>query len=142
MHTVEELGSKIREEREASGLTQKQLAEKLDINLNLISPIERGTYSKSIGSVHRAIATHFGIKIDEDVEKPEEEAQAPSNGAHEPESHKPVPTVLFRSIEHLQEIDILARCILDIQKLGREPTAQGRVLRYLNDLFGEAPNQR
>lgn len=138
MQTAEEFGEKIREQRDANGLTQKELAEKLNINPNIISPIERGTYSKSIGSTHRIIAAHFGIKIDEDEEKAEEETGSPSNGASEPKK-KYAPTILFRSIENLQEIDILARCVLDVKKLNGDPDAQKRVLRYLNDLFGDRP---
>lgn len=129
--------------RQARGtMSQPELERATGVRQNVISAIENGRY-KNLTDNHRIIATHFGIDLPDDAqEEAETIAAAPcdtapnmdaTNGALEP---SPRNAVLFRSIEHLKEIDVLGRCCLDLQSL--DVMQRIRILRYLNDLFGEA----
>jgi transcriptional regulator with XRE-family HTH domain len=134
---MKELGEKIRESRVETGLSQKALGEKFGLAQNIMSAIECGS-AQRLTQNHRIIAEHFGIAIDEDDQEQTQEDQAEPvekkpNG-RELRSSEPRQAVLFRSIEHLKEVDILGRCCLDLQQL--DAPQRARVLRYLCDLFG------
>ncbi len=137
---MKELGEKIRESRIETGLSQKALGEKFGLAQNVMSAIECGS-SQSLTKNHRIIAEHFGFAIDDEgqeevmQEDQEEPVEKKPNG-RELRSAEPRQAVLFRSIEHLKEVDVLGRCCLDLQQLDTQQRA--RVLRYLCDLFGKA----
>ena len=132
---MKELGEKIRESRVDTGLSQKALGEKFGLAQNVMSAIECGS-AQRLTQNHRIIAEHFGIALGEE---PKEEIEHTEPVEMKPNgrqlsSSEPRQAVLFRSIEHLKEVDILGRCCLDLQQL--DAPQRARVLRYLCDLFG------
>lgn len=57
------LGARIRELREARGLSLRDLAELAGVNHNNISAIERGKYNARIDTIER-LAECLGVKLD------------------------------------------------------------------------------
>jgi transcriptional regulator with XRE-family HTH domain len=58
----ENLGARIRHERQAAGLTGRKLAARIDVSPSLISQIERGRATPSVATLW-AIATELGIPV-------------------------------------------------------------------------------
>lgn len=62
MDELRSLGAAIRAARKASGLTQKQLAELVELGERTVREIERGAEGPSIGAVLRA-ANAVGLSV-------------------------------------------------------------------------------
>lgn len=62
--TREDLGDKLRKVREKKDLTQQELAERADINVNYYARIERGEVNFSI-DILRKIVKALGVKSSE-----------------------------------------------------------------------------
>src|SRR3954471_1230780 len=60
----ETLGSRIRHEREAAGLTVRGLAARINVSASLISQVERGRATPSVATLW-AIASELGIPVGE-----------------------------------------------------------------------------
>ncbi len=60
--SIDYLGSRIKQERQAKGLTQEQLAERADISLNFMSLIENGK-NMSVQTLV-AISNALGVSVD------------------------------------------------------------------------------
>lgn len=60
--SLQNLGAKIKSERQRRGLTQEQLAEKVDISLNFMSLIENGR-NMSVDTLIK-IAKSLGVTVD------------------------------------------------------------------------------
>lgn len=65
--TFDNLASRLRELRESQNLLQKQLASKLDVNINTIQNCESGTSDPSLHTLHQ-YKEYFGISYDELLE--------------------------------------------------------------------------
>ena len=59
---LDEFGAKVRAEREARGLTQKQLSERTGIAQTDISKLERGNANPSLRTLQR-LAAGMGMKV-------------------------------------------------------------------------------
>lgn len=59
---IDKLGGRIRKERQAKGITQEQLAEKVDISVNFMSLIENGR-NMSVETLVK-IANALGVTVD------------------------------------------------------------------------------
>lgn len=57
------IGDRLREERTAAGLSQRELARRLDLSPSLISQIETGLSNPSVGTLY-AIVTELGLSLD------------------------------------------------------------------------------
>ncbi len=56
--------NKVKALREATGLTQKELGEKVGVSRQAINAIETGKFDPSIWLAHD-LATHFGLSIED-----------------------------------------------------------------------------
>lgn len=58
-----DIGSRLREERERGGLSQRELARRLGVSASLISQIESGQSKPSVSTLY-AIVTELGVSMD------------------------------------------------------------------------------
>jgi transcriptional regulator with XRE-family HTH domain len=58
-----ELGARLRAQREAAGVSLRELARRLDVSPSLLSQIERGLAQPSVGTLW-AIVTELGLSLD------------------------------------------------------------------------------
>lgn len=58
-----DIGSRLREERERGGLSQRELARRLGLSASLISQIESGQSKPSVSTLY-AIVTELGVSVD------------------------------------------------------------------------------
>ncbi|MEQ1761076.1 MAG: helix-turn-helix transcriptional regulator [Vicinamibacterales bacterium] len=58
------IGTRVRELRQAAGISQEELAERADLHRNYISSVERGQRDVGVGALHR-IATALGTSLAE-----------------------------------------------------------------------------
>jgi transcriptional regulator with XRE-family HTH domain len=58
-----DIGSRLREERERDGLSQRELARRLGVSASLISQIESGQSKPSVSTLY-AIVTELGVSVD------------------------------------------------------------------------------
>jgi transcriptional regulator with XRE-family HTH domain len=58
-----DIGSRLREERERGGLSQRELARRLGVSASLISQIESGQSKPSVSTLY-AIVTELGVSVD------------------------------------------------------------------------------
>lgn len=56
--------NRIRDMRDARGLSQEELAAAVDVSRQTIISLEKGRYDPSIALAHR-LARHFGLSIEE-----------------------------------------------------------------------------
>lgn len=56
--------NRVRELREAGGLTQKELGEKVGVSRQAINAVETGKFDPSVWLAHD-LAKHFGLRIEE-----------------------------------------------------------------------------
>ena len=56
--------NRVRELREASGLTQKELGEKVGVSRQAVNAIETGKFDPSVWLAHD-LASYFGLRIEE-----------------------------------------------------------------------------
>lgn len=61
---LEDIGGRLREEREGRGLSQRELARRLGVSPSLISQIESGQSKPSVSSLY-AIVTELGVSVDQ-----------------------------------------------------------------------------
>jgi len=74
---LDELGARLRVERERIGLSQRELARRVGLSASLISQIETGQSKPSVGTLY-AVVTELGISIDSLFRDDQEEEAAPS----------------------------------------------------------------
>jgi len=63
MGELGDIGSRLREEREAAHLSQRELARRLGVSASLISQIESGQSKPSVSTLY-AIVTELGVSLD------------------------------------------------------------------------------
>jgi len=63
MGELGDIGSRLREEREAAGISQRELARRLGVSASLISQIESGQSKPSVSTLY-AIVTELGVSLD------------------------------------------------------------------------------
>jgi transcriptional regulator with XRE-family HTH domain len=83
---LEDIGSRLREERERVGISQRELARRVGLSASLISQIESGQSKPSVSTLY-AIVTELGVSVD-DVFR----------GHGEPDGHGAGPDVEARDI--------------------------------------------
>lgn len=84
---VGDIGARLREERERIGLSQRELARRLQVSASLISQIEAGQSKPSVSTLY-AIVTELGVSLDHVFRVPDRELVAGDAGA---DSHQPDP---------------------------------------------------
>ena len=83
------IGDRVREERVQAGLSQRELARRLDVSPSLISQIESGMSKPSVGTLY-AIVTELDVSLDRIIRGDEfagHSGQAPSNDPKSPLVH-------------------------------------------------------
>jgi transcriptional regulator with XRE-family HTH domain len=76
-----DLGSRLREERERAGISQRELARRLGVSASLISQIESGQSKPSVSTLY-GIVTELGVSLDDVFRVHEDElTQATAAGA-------------------------------------------------------------
>ena len=60
---LEGIGGRIREERTKAGISQRELARRLDLSASLISQLEKGVSKPSVGTLY-AIVTELDLSLD------------------------------------------------------------------------------
>jgi len=73
---LDELGARLRAERDRIGLSQRELARRVGLSASLISQIETGQSKPSVGTLY-AVVTELGISIDS-LFRDDQEVAAPS----------------------------------------------------------------
>jgi len=86
-----DIGSRLREERQRAGISQRELARRLGLSGSLISQIESGQSKPSVSTLY-AIVTELGVSLDHVFQVPAEgSSTAASDGqVAEPETASPV----------------------------------------------------
>jgi transcriptional regulator with XRE-family HTH domain len=74
------LGAKLRSEREAQGIAVRELARRLGVSPSLVSQIERGLVTPSVGTLW-SMTTELGMTMDELFRSAEQEGQRTAPGA-------------------------------------------------------------
>jgi transcriptional regulator with XRE-family HTH domain len=73
------LGGKLRAERERQGITVREMARQVDVSPSLVSQIERGLVTPSVGTLW-SMTTKLGLMMDELFMETERAAGAPRQG--------------------------------------------------------------
>ena len=89
-----DIGSRLREERERGGLSQRELARRLGVSASLISQIESGQSKPSVSTLY-AIVTELGVSVDRIFDMHAHEVRIAEAAGGEGEAHVagPVPVV-------------------------------------------------
>ena len=61
---LEDIGTRLREERERMSISQRELARRIGLSASLISQIESGQSKPSVGTLY-AIVTELGVSVDD-----------------------------------------------------------------------------
>jgi transcriptional regulator with XRE-family HTH domain len=89
---LEDIGSRLREERERVGISQRELSRRVGLSASLISQIESGQSKPSVSTLY-AIVTELGVSVDDVFRghaEPHEHGAAPDVEAREIVGHDPV----------------------------------------------------
>jgi transcriptional regulator with XRE-family HTH domain len=82
---LDDIGARLREERERSRISQRELARRLGLSASLISQIEKGQSKPSVGTLY-AIVTELGVSLDRLFSRDHQ----PSRGGSDPHSDGPL----------------------------------------------------
>ncbi len=77
---LDKIGDRLREERVRAGLSQRELARRLQLSPSLISQLESGMSKPSVGTLY-AIVTELGVSLDSVIRGEEFIEPPPSNGS-------------------------------------------------------------
>lgn len=81
---LDAIGDRLREERVKAGISQRELARRLDLSASLISQLEAGLSRPSVGTLY-AIVTELGVSLDRIIRGEDfTEAAGPDNGGDRP----------------------------------------------------------
>ena len=61
---LEDIGTRLREERERVGISQRELARRIGLSASMISQIESGQSKPSVSTLY-AIVTELGVSVDD-----------------------------------------------------------------------------
>ncbi len=61
---LEDIGTRIREERERVGISQRELARRIGLSASMISQLESGQSKPSVSTLY-AIVTELGVSLDD-----------------------------------------------------------------------------
>jgi transcriptional regulator with XRE-family HTH domain len=99
-----DIGSRLREERERGGLSQRELARRLGVSASLISQIESGQSKPSVSTLY-AIVTELGVSVDRIFDVHAHEMQIAEAAGAEGEAHEAGPAPIVRPSErHVIEL--------------------------------------
>lgn len=85
---LDAIGDRLREERVAAGISQRELARRLGLSASLISQLESGLSKPSVGTLY-AIVTELGVSLDKVIRGEDFDAGALAP-AHESETRSPL----------------------------------------------------
>lgn len=122
-------GTRVRERRMLEGLSQEELARKVDISRNYLSQIERGEATNLSWQLVERLTTILGLKEEHTEETQLDRAKLPPGLAE------------FAQAANLPDDDI--RMLARLQYRGRQPTTQkdwGILYNVIKAAIGE-PNQ-
>jgi transcriptional regulator with XRE-family HTH domain len=80
---LEDIGTRIREERERVGISQRELARRIGLSASMISQLESGQSKPSVSTLY-AIVTELGVSLDDVFRGTEEHASVQRANAGEP----------------------------------------------------------
>jgi transcriptional regulator with XRE-family HTH domain len=103
MGELGDIGSRLREEREAARLSQRELARRLGVSASLISQIESGQSKPSVSTLY-AIVTELGVSLDYVFRVHEDELEGARAVGAGPEEVAPRP-VVHPEERHTVELD-------------------------------------
>ncbi|HZD22240.1 MAG TPA: cupin domain-containing protein [Acidimicrobiia bacterium] len=86
---LDAIGDRLREERVKAGLSQRELARRLDLSASLISQLESGLSKPSVGTLY-AIVTELGLSLDRVIRGKDfsaDSSQAETTGSPSPLVH-------------------------------------------------------
>jgi transcriptional regulator with XRE-family HTH domain len=61
---LEDIGTRLREERERVGISQRELARRIGLSASMISQIESGQSKPSVSTLY-AVVTELGVSVDD-----------------------------------------------------------------------------
>lgn len=85
---LDAIGERLREERKKAGISQRELARRLNLSASLISQLESGMSKPSVGTLY-AIVTELGVSLDR-VIRGEEFSAGDTAASHGGEDGNPV----------------------------------------------------
>jgi transcriptional regulator with XRE-family HTH domain len=103
MGELGDIGSRLREEREAARISQRELARRLGVSASLISQIESGQSKPSVSTLY-AIVTELGVSLDYVFRVHEDELEGARADGAGPEEVAPRP-VVHPEERHTVELD-------------------------------------
>ncbi len=80
---LDAIGERLREERKKAGISQRELARRLDLSPSLISQLENGLSKPSVGTLY-AIVTELGVSLDSVIRGEEFTDGGPARRAEAP----------------------------------------------------------
>lgn len=89
---LEDIGTRLREERERVGISQRELARRIGLSASMISQLESGQSKPSVSTLY-AIVTELGVSLDDVFHGAEAHTSVERPGADEPSEtaeHDPV----------------------------------------------------
>src|ERR687891_1011379 len=97
---LEDIGSRLREERDRVGISQRELARRIGLSASMISQIESGQSKPSVSTLY-GIVTELGVSVDEIFGGMNGATSPGGEGGTEPESttdHGPMVRVEDRHV--------------------------------------------
>lgn len=99
---LEDIGARLREERDRVGISQRELARRIGLSASMISQIESGQSKPSVSTLY-AIVTELGVSVDE-VFSGNGDRPAASDGDHAGAVGEPSPVVRTED-RHVIDLD-------------------------------------
>jgi transcriptional regulator with XRE-family HTH domain len=103
---LEDIGARLREERERHGISQRELARRLGVSASLISQVESGQSRPSVSTLY-AIVTELGASLDHVFRGHSHDGQAGSGGSRSAEAEPPDVAVTTSPLVHPEERHVI-----------------------------------
>jgi transcriptional regulator with XRE-family HTH domain len=103
---LEDIGARLREERERHGISQRELARRLGVSASLISQVESGQSRPSVSTLY-AIVTELGASLDHVFRGHSHDGQAGTGESWTTESGPPEAAVKTTPLVHPEERHVI-----------------------------------
>lgn len=103
---LEDIGARLREERERHGISQRELARRLGVSASLISQVESGQSRPSVSTLY-AIVTELGASLDHVFRGHSHDGQAGTGQSWSAESEPPEGAARTTPLVHPEERHVL-----------------------------------
>jgi transcriptional regulator with XRE-family HTH domain len=103
---LEDIGARLREERERHGISQRELARRLGVSASLISQVESGQSRPSVSTLY-AIVTELGASLDHVFRGHSHDGQAGTGESRSAESGPPEVAVKTTPLVHPEERHVI-----------------------------------